>query len=511
MNKFLFIILLLGLPLINTLISAQQDNECNWELLITVICQPDTVACGTAVYDILMVFPGIQSDSLLIINNLTEDTSILNIDNPNAGYLLKDFRIQTGYDFTILDPSDPSCLANESATSIDCIGGSVPFDLDAKEDEAVTEINTSLIVDVLGNDRDAICVSDVTPFSQAGGTVAINDDCTLTYTPPTDFLGVDYFLYTNIIEIPYIDFESNSSAEVKVLVIEEGLDSFYVQEEIICSGQEQLDFDEKYLANFYFPFYNGNYYWRFCGDTDWQFVGDTISGPDTPLVFEFTNYPNKGYCLEFVDLNHPNDIVVKEKMDVNCLYIECCFIHFDVNFEKNCDPDTDSVQMTFTLENVAASQKYQWRHCWTETWNDILVEEGQNLSEPFIIEEESNSDICLEFRYAFCKDHYFAFWEENINCPTTSSIESDIKPTRLNIFPNPTSQFLQIDFPNFNKAKIDWQILDVQGRTVMEGFAETESNQLHLGVESLSAGTYFLKVSEALSNEHFIERFVVVK
>ncbi|GAA3949010.1 Ig-like domain-containing protein [Allohahella marinimesophila] len=67
----------------------------------------------------------------------------------------------------------------------------------AVDDAAVTDENTAVTVDVLANDTDpdgdALTVSSA---SAANGTVVINADGSLTYTPDADFTGEDSILYT---------------------------------------------------------------------------------------------------------------------------------------------------------------------------------------------------------------------------------------------------------------------------------------------------------------------------
>ena len=68
----------------------------------------------------------------------------------------------------------------------------------ASDDIATTDEDTAVVVDVLDNDEDvdgdALSVSEVS--DPADGTVAINVDETVTYTPTADFCGGDSFNYT---------------------------------------------------------------------------------------------------------------------------------------------------------------------------------------------------------------------------------------------------------------------------------------------------------------------------
>ncbi|MEG3756288.1 Ig-like domain-containing protein, partial [Psychromonas arctica] len=67
------------------------------------------------------------------------------------------------------------------------------------EDSVVTTEDTSVIIDVLANDTDED--GEVSPVASVtdgtNGTVAINADGTVTYTPDADFNGSDTFTYTN--------------------------------------------------------------------------------------------------------------------------------------------------------------------------------------------------------------------------------------------------------------------------------------------------------------------------
>jgi len=67
----------------------------------------------------------------------------------------------------------------------------------ATDDSAITDENAAVTVDVLANDSDpdgdALTVGDVT--QPDNGSLAINPDGTLTYTPDADFVGDDSFTY----------------------------------------------------------------------------------------------------------------------------------------------------------------------------------------------------------------------------------------------------------------------------------------------------------------------------
>jgi len=90
-----------------------------------------------------------------------------------------------------------------SGTSLDPVADSVfviihipPIALDDEDD---TEANISVEIDILANDTDADGTIDQTSVSIIGtpenGSVVVNTDGSVTYTPDTDFIGDDTFTY----------------------------------------------------------------------------------------------------------------------------------------------------------------------------------------------------------------------------------------------------------------------------------------------------------------------------
>ncbi|MGP1386414.1 MAG: Ig-like domain-containing protein [Thainema sp.] len=71
---------------------------------------------------------------------------------------------------------------------------------DAVNDTASTTANTAVSIDVLGNDTDPdgnpLSITSVQPTSAQGGSVVVNSNGTLQYTPAANFSGTDAFTYT---------------------------------------------------------------------------------------------------------------------------------------------------------------------------------------------------------------------------------------------------------------------------------------------------------------------------
>ena len=94
------------------------------------------------------------------------------------------------FDYTITDG-----IATDTATVTVAVGNGTPT---AVDDEASTRRNRPVDIAVLANDTDpdgdTLSVTDAT--TPADGTVEINDDGTVTYTPAAGFTGTDTFDYT---------------------------------------------------------------------------------------------------------------------------------------------------------------------------------------------------------------------------------------------------------------------------------------------------------------------------
>ncbi|MEQ8677656.1 MAG: tandem-95 repeat protein [Aggregatilineales bacterium] len=110
---------------------------------------------------------------------------------PNTGF----FGVDT-FTFEVSDGQDASNTATVTVTVNEVIAPNTPPV--ANDDSAVTDENQAVTIDVLTNDSDAdgdtLSVTGTT--TPTNGTVIVNPDNTLTYTPDTDFFGTDSFDYT---------------------------------------------------------------------------------------------------------------------------------------------------------------------------------------------------------------------------------------------------------------------------------------------------------------------------
>ena len=109
-----------------------------------------------------------------------------------TGTIAADASVAGSYAVTVT-ATDPSGAAASTSFSW-TITNPAPI---ARDETAATSEDTPLTIAVLANDTDpdgdALAV---TAANAANGTVSINADGTLTYTPPADFIGIDTITYT---------------------------------------------------------------------------------------------------------------------------------------------------------------------------------------------------------------------------------------------------------------------------------------------------------------------------
>ncbi len=183
------------------------------------------------------------NESLVTDTGLTETDSLLNIQNDGTAYFSDKVRIggATSGDIIGLDRSrtvtvDISDLTpgTEATLYFDLLGFG---DVDSRvviddvrlsdqnllpptvvDDTATTTQGQSTIIDILANDTDddgAIATDSIQIATEpTNGTVTVNDDGTVSYTPSDRFVGTDSFTYT----VQDNDTQSSEAATVNITV-----------------------------------------------------------------------------------------------------------------------------------------------------------------------------------------------------------------------------------------------------------------------------------------------------
>jgi endonuclease I len=81
--------------------------------------------------------------------------------------------------------------------------------------------------------------------------------------------------------------------------------------------------------------------------------------------------------------------------------------------------------------------------------------------------------------------------------------------TKFNVYPNPASSFIHLQLNKNVIGNVTVQIVDVMGKTLQQQQFSVNGNTLRLGTESLSAGTYLVKL--IYNGEQYIQKVMVAK
>lgn len=117
----------------------------------------------------------------------------------------------------------------------------------------------------------------------------------------------------------------------------------------------------------------------------------------------------------------------------------------------------------------------------------------------------------FRFRFVFASNGNNRLFLDDINVDVTAGIEDELLlASSLNIYPNPTTERVNIHFELNEPANIQFSIVDVLGQTQFTSPYQqypSGNNQHQLQLETLSPGVYFLKIE---SNERqTAKRFIL--
>lgn len=135
-------------------------------------------------------------------------------------------------------------------------------------------------------------------------------------------------------------------------------------------------------------------------------------------------------------------------------------------------------------------------------WTEVEI---TNISPVYFTED-------FRFRFEFTSHNGNNIYIDNINLydPTTVGLEGIDFMQSLNLFPNPTSENLTINFDLTHGEKMAIDILDITGRLVLpvsEGFTPAGKQSLDANVTSLAPGIYFVRLQ--VGNQQIVRRFAV--
>ena len=192
--------------------SPQACDEAT--VYITIGGEPNTTDAIDDINDTLVNTPvsgnvltndeDLQGDEQTVTTTGTIPTAeggsvVLNADGSYTYTPLPGFVGTDSFQYSIIDDGNPQATDTANVV-IEVRDGNGPNSTIANNDIATTELNTSVLGNVLVNDIDLEgddqIVTTVGTFpTDQGGSIVIAADGTFTYTPPADFTGEDTFTY----------------------------------------------------------------------------------------------------------------------------------------------------------------------------------------------------------------------------------------------------------------------------------------------------------------------------
>ena len=111
-------------------------------------------------------------------------------------------------------------------------------------------------------------------------------------------------------------------------------------------------------------------------------------------------------------------------------------------------------------------------------------------------------------RWSYDKDSDFSSgsdqaWLDNIRLPFGTQVTGVTQITRKNgiaVWPNPTTEYLNVSIKETNEQSISWRLQDLSGREVQSGVQQQNFNSndvFTINVQGLSSGMYILNLSNA--------------
>lgn len=108
-------------------------------------------------------------------------------------------------------------------------------------------------------------------------------------------------------------------------------------------------------------------------------------------------------------------------------------------------------------------------------------------------------------------DNLYGNWMARLSSPLLNVKEQSKPNNNIKVYPNPASEFLDMNFTLQEEGVIKFAIIDVQGRVVdniLEQKCEKGKNILRFNIGTLPAGTYFLKAQDVDGGSVMTQRFV---
>jgi len=169
----------------------------------------------------------------------------------------------------------------------------------------------------------------------------------------------------------------------------------------------------------------------------------------------------------------------------------------------------DSAHSQTLMDSIPPPEGYYWWGAVTDSVASLVYFDSLYFS-PHIFTDNKTGTFYL--RYAIGDDNY---WDRNpaddlsdpipITISSSTGVNEILSEANTSIYPNPTTDVLNINLRNLGHQVIDMSVYNSIGKVVMTKQLTQQNNTIH--IESLTNGVYFV----SLKNGNYTKSYKVIK
>ena len=103
-------------------------------------------------------------------------------------------------------------------------------------------------------------------------------------------------------------------------------------------------------------------------------------------------------------------------------------------------------------------------------------------------------------RKIYVATHGNGAFERDLLEPSTPVADLETNPLSISLFPNPSSDYINVSFKSDQPGQFGYQIIDLSGRVYLSGNELVKQNKSSISIQALPAGSYILSVSNQAVN-----------
>ena len=170
------------------------------------------------------------------------------------------------------------------------------------------------------------------------------------------------------------------------------------------------------------------------------------------------------------------------------MHITIDFSHWFFNAGGNSEPNDD---LSMYIENDTDSQLIWSTNTNTEEWQNVVIDSVETLFDTenpfrisFITSDIEGSGHILEAGI----DNIIITGQNTSNTASDILTDGDIR-----IYPNPTTNILNVDISHLNQSSYTYKVIDALGREVLLG--TSPHSTFNIDTKTLKRGVYVLQIN----------------